>query len=313
MHLLQPGYKESPSFAVLHNRALYNFLSEAVKDCKAAFVLLHRAPPGDGHMAYCYLAHQYGSPNTRLLSQKLSQFVLESTETPHTHALRLEALYVDLDLAGKEFKTWEKIDVLLQTLDGIVDYASVLQRIEERQSTDGIEFKDAIALLGARQATLDSRAALRAATPSMRPIYAINQSSDGQQDKDSVDVDAIIRKVLLATTQKHPPSGYPKEERGTALRREPSLQTPNLFLSPAAKECRVDGCKLTSRTRICEVHELQLRSRKKPWFACDSGTKFAFYHEDDANAPRGEWRGIRIRDLDAQRLAYPDTSTDKPG
>jgi hypothetical protein len=97
--------------------------------------------------------------------------------------------------------------------------------------------------------------------------------------------------AFLAATHRKGPAG-------TAPPREPCPQTPGLKLKRVAGECRVDGCKTPSRSRLCNEHALQLSAQKVKFLPCTTNgeTRCACYVVQPAEGSKPAWQGTLIKD-----------------
>jgi hypothetical protein len=302
--VLNEGHLTSPDFDPLHNMALYQFLFKCVKQNVAVFAVLRRAPSGDGHAGCCFLSEQCGMRDFAAIQTCIQFFQPHESELPLAAALRLEGLCDELDLAGKPTPDWERVERLLTVLSEFQNFTSVYERLEEASSTRGITYKEAATAIGKRQTTLDKRATLANIVPRSRPVHQITQrttvpdlppTQDTGSSSAEVPVPSWASAFLAATHRKGPSGGSPP--------REPCTQTPGLKLKRVAGECRVDGCKTPSRSRLCNEHALQLSAHKVKFLPCtlNGETRCAYYVVQPAEGSKPAWQGILIKDEAAHR------------
>jgi len=310
--VLQEGCLASPQFDPLHNMALYQFLFKCVKQNVAVFAVLRRAPSGDGHTGYCFLSEQCGVRDFAAIQAYIQFFQPYESELPLAAALRLEGLYDELDMAGKPTPDWERVEKLLTVLSEFPKFSGVYERLEEASSTRGITYKEASTAIGKRQTTLDKRTTLANIVPRSRPVYQMSQQSMAPANPPPQDAGSSSAEVpgsspaevpappwvsaFLAATHRKGPTGGPPP-------REPCTQTPGLKLKRVAGECRVDGCKTPSRSRLCNEHALQLSAQKVKFLPCTTNgeTRYAYYVVQPAEGSKPAWQGMLIKDEAAHR------------
>ena len=279
----------------------------------------------DGHAAHCFLSQKCGVRDPAAITMLVQVFAPHDAEKPLEMALRLEDLYNDLDLAGKSTPEWERVEKLLNFLEGFpqMDYGAVYSRIEDQLTCRGITYREATSWVAKRQSTLEHRAALKDIVPQSRPTYLSN-TSNGSSAADpaptSVPDNAALATIMqllqaapaadptpaveafIAATQRDNPKG-----RRTG---EPDPQTPGLQLRLVARECRVVGCKAPTRSRLCQEHFLQLQAVKVKFLTCaitrsddTIETKYAHYHVTPAAGSKAEWRGVLFKNEAAHKAA----------
>ena len=99
----------------------------------------------DGHTAHCFLSQKHGVRDPVAITMLVQVFAPHDAEKPLEMALRLEDLYNDLDLAGKPTPEWERVEKLLNFLEGFpqMDYGAVYSRIEDQLTCRGITYREA--------------------------------------------------------------------------------------------------------------------------------------------------------------------------
>ena len=325
-HVLQKGYLKTKAFRVEHNQALYKFLFQCVSKSPSPYAVLKRAPLDDGHTAHCFLSQKYGVRDPAAITMLLQVFAPYDAEKPLEMALRLEDLYNDLDLAGKPTPEWERVEKLLNFLEGFpqMDYGAVYSRIEDQLTCRGITYREATSWVAKRQSTLEHRAALKDIVPRSRPTYLAGTST-GSSAADTAPTPAPDN-ATLATIMQLLTSAPARAEQNPAVeafiaashrdnpngRRtgEPDPQTPGLKLRLVARECRVVGCKAPTRSRLCQEHFLQLQAVKVKFLPCEVTrsddtveTKYAHYHITPAAGSKAEWRGVLFKNEAAHKAA----------